>query len=332
VRAAARPDPDPDGVALAAVTAAGVLLGSHLATPPALVVALAATAVLALATFRPGPRAGGWPQRVRDPGRGSVAGVLVLGTLGLAGAAAASVRADAVRGGVLLARVGRPGVVEVAGTVAAEPRPLPYQARWVVLSVDRVAAGGRAWRTRERAGVALPAATGRLGVGDRLRLRAGVGRARSSDPLGHRPPVTLRHPQVQAWAPAASAPLRMSEAVRAAARDRALASLPPERAGLLLGMALGDTSLLPRHLEAAFRAAGLTHLMAVSGANLAVVLGAGLWLAAATGAARPALAAAGVGLVALLVLLTRWEPSVLRAGVMAVLVLPNVKLLPCLAP
>lgn len=324
MRAAARPDPDPDGVALAAVTAAGVLLGSHLATPPALAVALAAAAVLALARFRPGPRAGGWPQRVRDPGRGSVAGVLVLGTLGLAGAAAASVRADAVRGGVLLARVGRPGVVEVAGTVAAEPRPLPYQARWVVLSVDRVAAGGRAWRTRERAGVALPAATGRLGVGDRLRLRAGVGRARSSDPLGHRPPVTLRHPQVQAWAPAASAPLRMSEAVRAAARDRALASLPPERAGLLLGMALGDTSLLPGHLEAAFRAAGLTHLMAVSGANLAVVLGAGLWLAAAAGAARPALAAAGVGLVALLVLLTRWEPSVLRAGVMAVLVLLGV--------
>jgi competence protein ComEC len=191
--------------------------------------------------------------------------VLVLGTLGLAGAAAASVRADAVRGGVLLARAGRPGVVQVTGTVAAEPRPLPYQARWVVLTVDRVAAGGRAWRTRERAGLALPAAAGRLGVGDRLRLRAGVGRARSSDPLGHRPPVTLRHPQVQEWAPAASAPLRGSEAVRAAARDRALASLPPERAGLLVGMALGDTSLLPRHLEAAFRAAGLTHLMAVSG-------------------------------------------------------------------
>jgi competence protein ComEC len=325
VRAAPRPDPDPDGVALAAVTAAGVLLGSHLAAPPALVVALAAAAVLALATARPSAGAGGgWPRRVRDPGRGSLAGVLVLGTLGLAGAAAASLRADAVRGGVLLARAGRPGVVQVDGTVAAEPRPLPSQARWVVLSVDHVAAGGRAWRTRERAGVALPGATGRLGVGDRLRLRAGVGRARSSDPLGHRPPVTLRHPQVQAWAPAASAPLRASEAVRAAARDRALASLPPERAGLLLGMALGDTSLLPRHLEAAFRAAGLTHLMAVSGANLAVVLGAGLWLAAAAGAARPVLAAVGVGLVALLVLLTRWEPSVLRAGVMAVLVLLGV--------
>jgi competence protein ComEC len=338
---AARPDPDTAGVALAAATTAGVLAGTHLTAPPALVLAVAVLAVLALAAVgrgaspRPqhlrglaavaGVRAGRWwPHGARGPGRGAVAGLLVLGTLGVTGAAAASVRSDAVRSGVLLARAGQPGVVQVAGTVAAEPRPLPYRARWVVLSVDRVAAGGRSWRTRERAGLALPAGGGSLGVGDRLRLRAGVGRARSSDRLGHRPPVTLRHPRVEAWAPAASALLRGSEAIRAAARGRAMASLPPERAGLLVGMALGDTSLLPGDLEGTFRAAGLTHLMAVSGANLAVVLGAGLWLAAAAGAARPLLVAVGIALVGLLVLLTRWEPSVLRAGVMAVLVLLGV--------
>jgi competence protein ComEC len=64
--------------------------------------------------------------------------------------------------------------------------------------------------------------------------------------------------------------------------------------------------------------------MAVSGANLAVVLAAGLWLAGALGLERPALAAAGVVMVVLLVVLTRWEPSVLRAGVMATLVLLGV--------
>jgi hypothetical protein len=32
--------------------------------------------------------------------------------------------------------------------------------------------------------------------------------------------------------------------------------LPAERAGLLVGMALGDTSLLPGELEGDFRAAG----------------------------------------------------------------------------
>ena len=121
-----------------------------------------------------------------------------------------------------------------------------------------------------------------------------------------------------------AAALRASEVVRDAARRRALATLAPERAGLLVGMALGDTSLLPGDLERDFRAAGLTHLMAVSGANLAVVLGAGLWLAGAAGAGRRTLAVAGVVLVVLLVVVTRWEPSVLRAGTMAGLVLVGV--------
>jgi competence protein ComEC len=64
--------------------------------------------------------------------------------------------------------------------------------------------------------------------------------------------------------------------------------------------------------------------MAVSGANLAVVLAAGLWLARVAGAGRPTLAAVGMVLVVLLVVVTRWEPSVLRAGVMAGLVLVGV--------
>jgi competence protein ComEC len=130
----------------------------------------------------------------------------------------------------------------------------------------------------------------------------------------------LRHPVVEAWAPPGGV-LGVSEVVREAARRRALGSLAPERAGLLVGMALGDTSLLPAELERDFRAAGLTHLMAVSGANLAVVLAAGLWLARVAGAGRPTLAAVGMALVLLLVVVTRWEPSVLRAGVMAGLVL-----------
>jgi competence protein len=159
-----------------------------------------------------------------------------------------------------------------------------------------------------------------LAVGDRLWVRAGIGKARWADPLGRRPSVVLRHPVVRARAPAGSAALRASEMVRAEARRRALRSLDPERAGLLVGMALGDTSLLPGELERDFRAAGLTHLTAVSGANLAVVLAAGLWLAGTAGAGRRSLAAVGIVLVVVLVVVTRWEPSVLRAGVMAGLV------------
>jgi competence protein ComEC len=226
-------------------------------------------------------------------------------------------------------------------------RRVRYGGSWVVLTVTRVQLSGRTFRTRERAGVVLspdrlppqrageqpganpPAGAGllregRLVVGDRLRLRASVEAARWAGPLGRRPPVVLRHPVVEEWAPPRGVVLRVSEAVREAARRRALGSLAPERAGLLVGMALGDTSLLPAELERDFRAAGLTHLMAVSGANLAVVLAAGLWLARVAGAGRPTLAAVGTVLVVLLVVVTRWEPSVLRAGVMAGLVLVGV--------
>jgi competence protein ComEC len=338
-------DPDADGVALAAATAAGVLLGARFPVAPAWV---AATVCLVVSTFAV---ARGGRRRVH-PGIQVVAGVLVLGTLLMAGAAAASVRATAVQRGLLVGWVGRPGRVEVAGAVAEEPRQVRYGGYWVVLAVDRVRLDGRLLRTRERAGLVLgreqgavprrdpgrdgglaagddqgrsAVGDGRLAVGERLRVRASVAAARWSDPLGREPRVLLRRPVIEERAPPrgglGGAALRGSEVVRDAARRRALATLAPERAGLLVGMALGDTSLLPGDLERDFRAAGLTHLMAVSGANLAVVLGAGLWLAGVAGAGRRTLAVAGVVLVVLLVVVTRWEPSVLRAGVMAGLVL-----------
>jgi competence protein ComEC len=96
----------------------------------------------------------------------------------------------------------------------------------------------------------------------------------------------------------------------------ASAGLPAEPAGLLPGLVLGDTSHLDPALEADFRATGLTHLVAVSGANVAIVLGLvlfaarwlriGPWLAATV---------AGVALIGL-VILVRPSPSVVRAAVM----------------
>jgi competence protein ComEC len=337
-------DPDPSGVALAMATLAGVAVGTRVPEAAAWV---ATAGCLAAASLLVG--------RVRRPGGrwvGAALGVLVLGALVAGGAAAASVRVAAVRRGVLVGWVGRPGRVEVAGAVAEEPRQVRYGGTWMVLTVNRVQLGDRTVRTRERVGVVLPGSgggerplatagptgpgdrlgtpdrtgpIGRLGVGDRLRVRGAVVAARWGDALGREPAVVLRHPVLEERGPprgaVAGAALGASEAVRAAARGRALAALDPERAGLLVGMALGDTSLLPADLERDFRAAGLTHLMAVSGANLAVVLAAGLWLAGVAGAGRRALAGIGLVLVVLLVVVTRWEPSVLRAGVMAGLVL-----------
>src|SRR5690606_21399194 len=91
---------------------------------------------------------------------------------------------------------------------------------------------------------------------------------------------------------------------------------PDDPGGLLPGLVVGDTSALPSHVEDDFRATGMTHLTAVSGSNVAIVVGAVLLLAR-FGRAGPRLAAA-LGVAALIgfVILVRPSPSVLRAGVM----------------
>jgi competence protein ComEC len=97
--------------------------------------------------------------------------------------------------------------------------------------------------------------------------------------------------------------------------------LPGDGGDLLPGLAIGDTSAVTDDLDDAMKAASLTHLTAVSGANCAVVIGLILLGGAALGARRGLrLCAAFVVLVGFVVLVTP-QPSVLRAAVMAALVL-----------
>jgi competence protein ComEC len=103
--------------------------------------------------------------------------------------------------------------------------------------------------------------------------------------------------------------------LRAGLRD-AVSSLPPAERGLLPGLVIGDVSRLPAELTDDFRTVGLTHLVAVSGTNVAIVLMAVLLLCTRLGV--PLRARAPLALLALLgfVVLVRPSPSVLRAAVM----------------
>lgn len=88
-------------------------------------------------------------------------------------------------------------------------------------------------------------------------------------------------------------------------------------AALFHGLVLGDDRLQPPHMVEAFRASGLAHLTAVSGQNVAyVVAGASPLLRRLAGTAR---LVATLALIGWFVVVTRAEPSVLRAGVMAAL-------------
>jgi competence protein ComEC len=109
-------------------------------------------------------------------------------------------------------------------------------------------------------------------------------------------------------------PLRLANGLRRTI-DRGAVSLPPESRALFGGFVLGDQRGEPPATRDAFRASGLSHLLVVSGENLAFVLA---LLAPVLRRLRlgPRFAV-GIGFLALFGLLTRWEPSVLRAEAMA---------------
>ncbi|MBI4638334.1 MAG: DNA internalization-related competence protein ComEC/Rec2 [Candidatus Rokubacteria bacterium] len=97
--------------------------------------------------------------------------------------------------------------------------------------------------------------------------------------------------------------------------------LPPASAALLGGLLLGDRTRLPAGTDEAFRRAGVYHVLAVSGFNVAIVAAAALGLLGLARLPRSASALAAIGVVGGFALVVGPEPSVLRAALMAVLVL-----------
>jgi competence protein ComEC len=109
---------------------------------------------------------------------------------------------------------------------------------------------------------------------------------------------------------------RASNRVRATI-ERAADALPGPDGALYRGLVIGDDRDQPRDMIDRFRASGLSHLTAVSGQNVAFVLAAcGPLLVRLRPLPRWALT---VAVIAWFVALTRFEPSILRAGVMAAL-------------
>jgi competence protein ComEC len=111
----------------------------------------------------------------------------------------------------------------------------------------------------------------------------------------------------------------MAAQVRTAFADAARSALPADQAAMLPALVLGDTSTVSATTVEEFRAAGLTHLTAVSGANVTIVCGAVL-LAAGVVGPRAAVGMAALALVAFVVVVQP-SASVLRAAVMGAVTL-----------
>ncbi|HSJ44764.1 MAG TPA: ComEC/Rec2 family competence protein, partial [Euzebyales bacterium] len=209
----------------------------------------------------------------------------------------------------------RRAVVDVVGRVVTEPRTTPIGA-WAILRLTRVDDTGLAGR------VVLHLDLGeRVDVGQRLDARVrivplpdggfGAHLRTLGASAGVRPVGALR---------LSSAPvvLRWTTIVRDRARVVFARALDRDRAALLGGLVLGTRDDIDDDL---LRAAGLSHLVVVSGRHVAVLLAGVLAITALCGVGHRGRHSSALVTLWWFVVLTRWQPSVLRAAVMATLML-----------
>lgn len=97
--------------------------------------------------------------------------------------------------------------------------------------------------------------------------------------------------------------------------------ISPDAKSLVLGLTIGDDSQLSKSLVDSMQRLSLTHLTAVSGTNCTIVVIAAVALIGATGLSRMLRVAGAVTALIWYLWLVGPQPSVLRAGLMAIVVL-----------
>jgi competence protein ComEC len=256
-----------------------------------------------------------WRVRRRDKPMTPVVSAVLLGAA-VAGAGfgcAAAVRVNAAEHHPLAAMRGQSTVVTV--TASEQPRPLRDGARVVFRgALRRIGAD----EVPGRVTVFAPA----RGFADLTAGRPASFRAIVSRPTRRDLSVAVLSASGTPILGEASPMQRAAESVRRRFAEAARSQLPADQAAALPALVLGDTARLTPETVAEFRAAGLSHLTAVSGANVTIVCGAVLLSARLVGP-RTAVALAALALVGFVVVVQP-SASVLRAAVMGAIALVGV--------
>jgi competence protein ComEC len=250
--------------------------------------------------------------RTRTTGRRLVVAVLALS---LAAAAATHVAAaEPARDAAREVAGGSGRHVEVDAVVSGKVEPRPGGRVAFDAVTERIRAGEHVRRTAVAVTVWMDAGeAGQLDVGSAISVAGSVRDARPSDRALF--VVSATEGRLSLRAPPPPILLVAGELRRGLVGSAA--DLPGPGSGLVPGLAVGDTSAVSDELDAAMKAASLSHLTAVSGANCALVVGIVFALCAALGAARPARVGASALALAGFVVLVTPEPSVVRAATMA---------------
>jgi competence protein ComEC len=259
------------------------------------------------------------PDRRRRPLPAIVMLAVGVSLCGVAWAGLSAARVD----GALLYRLA-PRTVTLIGTLREDPEASAFG--WhALVDVSRVGWSGGDAAVRETTWVSGNDAMPDGVRGDQVQVEGTLQIPDDPDfasSLAHRGlGVSVRVFDVRRLGGSPSPFIRMTQVVRAFVGHTIERIFPPREAGLLLGLVLGDASKLDPVTTRDFQTTGLGHLLVVSGENVAMVLAPAMAFAAALRLGAVTRFAVGIGVVALFVVLTGAEPSVLRAGAMAFLAL-----------
>lgn len=107
---------------------------------------------------------------------------------------------------------------------------------------------------------------------------------------------------------------------KAALRLSALRIMPAPESALLTGILIGDDNAIPASIQAAFRRTGTAHIVAISGFNVSIIVGL-LVVVLGQFLSRRAVAFVAIPVVIMYMILVGMSGSVVRAAVMAVIML-----------
>ncbi|HET7682820.1 MAG TPA: DNA internalization-related competence protein ComEC/Rec2 [Marmoricola sp.] len=221
-----------------------------------------------------------------------------------------------------VARVERSGLgglvrdrASVHARIVVRSDPVQHQGRFhdfVTFRAEVLEAAGRGRRIQLRAAVLVIADPSWRSVRLGATLSVGGRLDAADDPALAGVLATRGPPVLVSRAPAA---LRAVDRLRAGIRDAA-SGHDRDASALVPALVDGDDAGVDDALAAEFRTSGLTHLLAVSGTNLTLIVGFLLVLARWTGVRARGLFVVGAVGVAGFVALARTEPSVVRAAAM----------------
>ncbi len=253
---------------------------------------------------------------------GAAAGLLLVdvATIGALRATPLPLGADHV------ASLTLPRTAAVTARIAMEPTRFAAERTRLLLDVEDVDATPR----RGRIQVTAYGEAAALGEGQRIRAEVRLSRASGfRNPGGFDYAEHLEREGIHVVGNARADRLTVLDdpgrpwhaRIRRQAREAIERALPPASAALLAGLLLGERTALPPEIDTGFRRAGVYHLLAVSGFNVALVAGATFALLTLVRLPRRVAAAAAMLVVAAFAAVVGPQPSVLRAAIMATLVL-----------